>query len=401
MKLIIQLSFRNLWRQRRRNGLLVLAILIAVGGVITLNALNRGVQYDLRVAVIENLAGHFKVMQPNFGDNPSMAMGFEPSNVLEFLDDLEVLGRAARIAVPTVILSERETRGATLVGVNPLDESISFYAGTVVEGERLQESTDGRVVIGRELATQLGATVGRRLVLITQGEDQVAREFGYRVAGIYDSEKNSLERQFVFTGLDALGKRLETSKVTEVAVRLPTDDVAPALIDQVKEKFPSLEVLSWREQNQVSAFMFDMLEVAISIYIIVVLSTLVFGITNTMITAIMERTREFGLFRAVGMRPNLILLQVLTESITIVTIGLLVGLAFGAALIFWLKDGIDLSAYASTTDAFGMSSILRPHVVVQDIVTTVVVSFVLAVVASIYPARRAVKLNPLEALTRT
>ena len=70
-------------------------------------------------------------------------------------------------------------------------------------------------------------------------------------------------------------------------------------------------------------------------------------------------------------------------------------------LIFWLKDGIDLSAYASTTDAFGMSSILRPHVIVQDIVTTVAVSFVLAVIASIYPARRAVKLNPLEALTRT
>lgn len=401
MKLVMQLSLRNLWRQRRRNFLLVLAIVLAVAGVILLNGFNRGLQDDMRSGVIENLTGHFKMTTPRFADNPSMARGFDAGDVLQFIGQQPSMSYSARISVPSVILSERETRGASLVGLDPTKEDISFYSDIVIEGEALNGESDTRVLIGRELAGELNAKVGRRLVLITQGEDQASREFGYRVSGIYDSANNALERQFVFTGLQALQDRLDTVKVTEVSVRFATEDIDQATVDLFKAQFPELEVLTWRDINKIASFMYDMLEISIGIYVVVVLFTLVFGITNTMITAIMERTREFGLFRAVGMRPNLILAQVVTESITIMILGLVIGLALGGVLVYWLKDGIDLSAFTSMTETWGISTRLKPVLIAQDLITTVVVSFVLAVVASLYPARRAVKLNPLEALTRT
>ena len=379
----------------------MLAIVLAVSGVILLNGFNRGLQEDMRVGVLDNLTGHFKAMTPRFADNPSMARGFDAAEVVRFLDQSSLLEYAARISVPSVILSERETRGATLVGLNPSKENISFFSKIVVEGENLDDVSDARIVIGRELADQLGAKVGRRLVIITQGEDQVGREFGYRVAGIYDSANNALEKQFVFTGLLGLQQRLDTSKVTEVSVRFATEEIDQATVASVKDEYPHLEVLTWRDIDKIASFMYDMLEVSIGIYVVVVLFTLVFGITNTMITAIMERTREFGLFRAVGMRPNLVLAQVVTESITLMILGMLIGLVLGMFLVYLLKDGIDLSEFTSMTETWGISTRLKPTLIAQDLVVTVVVSFLLAVIASLYPARRALKLNPLEALTRT
>ena len=146
VKLLLQLSWRNLWRHRRRNTILLVAIAVAVAGVLLLNSLLRGVQLNMKDSVIDNLTGHVKVLQPGYLDDPGIAHGFEVARDWDVgVDPDAIVGWTSRIRVPAVIMSERETRGVQLVGVDPARESISFLDSIVIDGEALASPDDRRV----------------------------------------------------------------------------------------------------------------------------------------------------------------------------------------------------------------------------------------------------------------
>ena len=128
VKLLIQLSWRNIWRHRRRNAILLSAIAVAVTGVMLLNTMMRGMQQDLMNTAIENLTGHVKILAHGYLDDPGIERGFEaPDGWQSTLAD-HVAGWASRIRLPAVVMSERETRGIQLVGVDPARENRSRFS---------------------------------------------------------------------------------------------------------------------------------------------------------------------------------------------------------------------------------------------------------------------------------
>ena len=407
LKLLVQLSARNLFRHKRRNFMLLLAICVAVAGVVVTNALIRGMQFDMREAAVANLTGHIKVLAPGYLDDPNIEKSFALAS--DWQPDVPAAaleGWAARIRIPAVIMSERETRGIQFVGVDPAQETISFLGDVAIDGEGLEDAADGRVLVGAELARQLETKVGRRLVLITQGLDGRNREAGFRIAGLYDAEGTGLEKQFVFTGVAALQNMVDADVVTEVSIKLIDEG-------QVKNQsetgaknalasfFPGLEVMDWQELEPQAAAMFVYVDSAIFIWFLVIMGALIFGLVNTLITAVMERIREFGMLRAVGMKPGSVIIQVVLESTLIMVIGVAVGIMVGWLLATqWLGDGINLAQWAEGIELAGIRSVLTPKLLVQDIVLVTVLSLVFGVLAAIYPAWRAVKIKPLEALRR-
>ena len=402
LNLLVALSARNLLRHKRRNLMLLMAITVAVAGVVVTNGLIRGMQFDMREAAVANLTGHIKVLAPGYLDDPNIEKSFELSP--DWQPDVpaaELEGWAARIRIPAVIMSERETRGVQFVGVDPARENISFLGDVEILGEGLADDADGRVLIGVELARQLETEVGRRLVLITQGLDGRNREAGFRIAGLYDAEGTSLEKVFVFTGVAALQKMVEAPVVTEVSIKL-TDELKEAEVkNRLSGSFSTLDVMDWQELEPQAAAMFLYVDSAILIWFLVIMGALIFGLVNTLITAVMERIKEFGMLRAVGMKPKAVILQVVLESTLIMLAGVAVGVLVGWLLATqWLGDGIDLSAWAQGIEMAGMRSVLTPYILVEDIVLVTVLSLFFGVLAALYPAWRAVKIKPLEALRR-
>jgi ABC-type lipoprotein release transport system permease subunit len=146
--------------------------------------------------------------------------------------------------------------------------------------------------------------------------------------------------------------------------------------------------------------MFAFADMAIFIWFLIMMGALVFGLVNTLVTAVMERTREFGMLRAVGMRPWAVVVQVVIESSLIMLAGVVAGLALGGGLVWLLADGIDLSRWSQGVELAGMRSLLVPHLYVADLLLVAGMSLVLGALASLYPAWRAVKIEPLEALRR-
>jgi ABC-type lipoprotein release transport system permease subunit len=143
-----------------------------------------------------------------------------------------------------------------------------------------------------------------------------------------------------------------------------------------------------------------MADVAIYIIFVLMMGGLAFGLVNTLIAAVMERVRELGMLRAIGMQRRVVLVQVVTESMLIMSVGIVLGLAAGCLSVWALADGIDLSAFAEGIDAFGMSALLVPMLSVDDLVMFSGLSLVLGFVASVFPALRAVRITPLMAMNR-
>lgn len=401
LPLLLQLSWRNLWRHRRRNAILLAAIAVAVAGVVLLNAMLRGMQADMRDSIIDNLTGHVKVLQPGYLDDPSIERGFEVATGWNnALPQDAVAGWALRVRVPAVVMSERETRGVQLVGVDPAQEAISFLGGVTVDGEGLGGRDDRRILIGAALAEQLETAVGRRLVLLTQGADGRNREAGYRIAGIYRAEVGGLEKVFVFTGADTLQGMLDTTAVTEVSVRLADEAQENSVVDRLVTAFAGLDVRTWRQLEPQAAQMVEFADAAVFIYFVVIMGALVFGLVNTLVTAVMERVRELGMLRTLGMRPYAVVAQVTLESMLVMSLGIVLGLALAFGVFALVADGIDLTAFDDSLAAFGLRPIFVPVLRGEDVALVVGMSLMLGLLASFYPARRAVRVTPLEALRR-
>ena len=397
-----QLAWRNLWRQRRRNLTMLVALSFAVMGVIFLNAFLRGMTAQMADGAINSMVGHVKVLQPGYRDDPGIARSFVLES--EWSPEIpagQLQGWARRVRVPAVIMSERETRGIEFVGIDPAQESISFVADWTIEGEQLEGPGDRRILVGRSLAEQLETAAGRRLVIVTQGADGRSREAGYRIAGLYQSEHSALEKFHVFTGIEAAQALLVSDTVTEVSVRLTDEKYQPTVLQSLIATFVGLNVFDWQTLQPMAATMMQLSDAMIYILFIIVMSALVFGLVNTVVTAVMERYREIGMLRALGMRAGAVLLQIVTESTLIMIMGVAIGAAAGGGLCWWLSDGVDLAAFSEGMEAFGFSSnTMVPTIVPADLAFVVVASLVMGVVASFFPALRAVRLNPLEAMRR-
>ena len=401
LKLLVQLSWRNLWRHRRRTGILLTTICFAVGGVLVLNTFLRGMQVSMAEMAIDNLNGHIKVLAPGYLDDPGIKKSFElqPPGTPELAVD-GIKGWAPRVRVPAVIMSERETRGVQFVGVVPGSEDISFLGDVILDGENLSGPDDKRILLGRALAEQLETGVGRRIVLVTQGVDGSNRESGYRIAGVYDAVGTGLEKVFVFTGLTTVQEMLSVAAVTELSVRLTEESQSPRVLRSLKSAFGDLDVRTWQDLEPQAAMMFEFADRAVLIWFLIVMAALTFGLVNTLVTAVMERVRELGMLRALGMRRGTVIAQVVIESMLTMAIGIAVGVVLGLLGYLWLADGIDLSAFAEGMEMSGIKPELVPKLWARDIYVVAGLSLVLGFLASIYPARRAVKVQPLDAMRR-
>ena len=400
--LLSRLGWRNLWRYRRRNLMLFSAILVAVAGCVLMSSLIRGYQYDMMDDAIANLTGNVKVMAPGYRADPSIARGFHvPPSFAPDVPPNELVGWTERVRVPAVILSEREARGVTLIGIDPAEErAISFLGGVAVRGAALSGPDDGRILLGQELARQLDTDVGRRIVVMTQGADGRNREAGFRVAGLYDAAGTAIEKAYAFTGIRPFQQLLGTDAVTEISVRLRDDRFSARADEELRKDLRGLEVLDWRTLEPQAAAMFQLADAAILIWLVVLMLALAFGLINTLITAVLERVREFGMLRALGMRRGAIVVQVVIESVLIVASGLVVGVGVGLALIAYFSNGIDLSRWAEGVELAGLRNKLVPHLLWGDVAAVGGFALVLGLLASAYPAWRAVRINPLDALRR-
>jgi ABC-type lipoprotein release transport system permease subunit len=405
LKITAMLAWRNLWRNHRRTIVMVSAITIAVWAMIFMTALMRGMVNDMIRDGIRALPGHVQVHHPEFRDDPSILnlIPASDSSLTDTFSQAGLEGWSSRVRVPAVISSERESRGVTLFGVDPvLDGTLDAVGNDIAEGRYLESANDGGIVIGRKLADRLDTEVGKRVVIMSQDPDNDIADRGYRVVGLFQANLEQHEEVFVFAGKATVQKMLGIEdRVTEVVVVAEDFRHLEELTDLVATLAgEEVEVLPWQELDKYLGTMLKVMDGFVLIWLIVIFLALSFGLVNTLVMAVFERVREIGLMLALGMRPSNILSQIIVESGLLLVIGLVLGNVLAYASVVPLKDGIDVSGVAEGMEMFGYASVLYPAQELRDTIMANVVVLVLGFLASLSPAWRASRYDPIEAITK-
>jgi ABC-type lipoprotein release transport system permease subunit len=403
--ILLRLAWRNLWRNHRRTAIMLMAVVLGAWAMIFMTALMRGMVTEVVKDGISALPGHVQVHHPDFSDDPSIAnlIPRSDADLQRRFGDADFVQWATRVRVPAVITSEYDSRGVTLLGIDPQQErGLTFVDYDSVDGRFLESTDDPGIVIGAKLARTLNTELGKRIVVMSQDPDNDIADRGFRIVGIFHANVTAFEEAFVFAGKSTVQELLRIGdRVSEVVV-LGEDyrDVEPVYAKTLALVDGDVKVERWNELDPYLGSMLGVMDGFVLVWIVVIFLALSFGLVNTLVMAVFERVREIGLMLALGMRPINILGQIVIESLMLLALGLAIGTALSWATVQPIKDGIDISIVGEGLDMWGMSSTLYPELLLSDVILANVVVLILGFLASLSPAWRASHYEPIEAITK-
>ncbi len=310
---------------------------------------------------------------------------------------------ASRVNVPAVISSEYESRGVTLLGIDPVAErAFAYLSYDDIDGRFLDSADDDGIVIGRKLAEKLETAVGKRIVIMSQDPQNEIADRGFRVVGLFKAKVPAFEEGNVFVGRKTAQKMLRIGDTTTEIVFLGDDyrNVEPTYAKVVERVDRTLVVNRWYEVATYLGSMLKVMDGFVLIWMVVIFLALSFGLVNTLVMAVFERVREIGLMLALGMKPSDILGQIIIESMLLLSVGIVIGDTLAWATIQPLRDGIDISVVAKGMEMMGAASVLYPRLYVDDIILANIVVLSLGFLASLSPAWRASRYEPVAAITK-
>lgn len=402
-QVMFTLAWRNLWRNHRRTLIMLAAITVGSWAMIFMTALMRGMVDDMLLSGIHNLPGEVQIHHPDYRDDPSInnSIAVPDDTLINALQGEPAKAWTERVKVPAVISSERDSRGVTLLGVESENEiKLGFDPGSIIEGRFLSDSNDSGLVIGARMAERLETRLGKRVVIMSQDPENNIADRGFRIVGIYNAKMASLEEMYVYAGIETVQKLLKMDDtISEIAITgndyRHVESWFPAIKNAAGDK---VQTLPWYEIDTYLSSMLNMMDGFVLVWIIVVFLALSFGLVNTLVMTVFERVHEIGLMQALGMRPSLIVYQILLESLLLLVFGLLAGNALAVGTILPLQDGIDISVVAKGMEMMGSSSMLYPALKMYDMLLANSVVIILGLLTSLLPAWHAAQFDPIEAL---
>ena len=405
----LQLAWRNIWRNKRRTAIILTAVVIGVWSMILLGSLMRGIAVGMIKNGISTLTGHIQIHHKGYRDDPAIENSISDPRMVE--DVLrKVLPQDAlwspRVRVNAVASNARHSSGVTLVGIDPASEArISFIGTAISQGRYLKPDEKNGMLVGEALLEKFETKLGRKLVLMSQDTHREIASRAFRIVGTFRAEMEATEKQYVFVNRRASQKMLKLKdSLSEIAILLPGKPDNPDVTDALKTALPSekFEVHTWRELLPFQMAYLKILDGFMWIWYLVVFVAMGFGIVNTTLMAVFERMREFGLLKALGMKPWWILREVLTESFLLLITGMAIGNALGFVCIYALSgSGIDLSALAAGAEYAGMTRVIYPAIALRDILMSNFIVLFLGILVSAYPAVKAARFTPVEAMRAT
>ncbi|MRR18634.1 ABC transporter permease [bacterium] len=222
-----------------------------------------------------------------------------------------------------------------------------------------------------------------------------------RVSGIFRTNNDLFEATSLFVPEDELRRLtgIGEGQYHRFIARLEEDDLTNKVTPAVKEALPGLEVMSWKEIQTDLAMITDYINQIYGIFMVLILAALAFGIVNTMLMSVLERTRELGMLSAIGMNRRRIFVMIMLESIFLSIVGGFAGMAVsGGVIAITGRTGINLVKYSEGMEAFGYSAHLYPTIGADFFIMLTVLIVLTGILSAIYPARKALQLNPVEAL---
>jgi len=290
-----------------------------------------------------------------------------------------------------------------VIGIEPEREArITRIASSVTAGAYL-DGVGRRVLVGEELAQRLEVGVGDKVVLSVQDLAGELTGEALRVGGLFTTPSRELDASTVYLRLgDGQSLLGLGDSISEIVALADQRSRVPILRDQLAAELgDEVEVRSWEELQPVLVYMIDLFDQFGLIVYGAVFVAMAFGIANVLLMTVYERTREIGVLRAIGFGRRQLVATIVVEAALVTAVGLALGFAAAIACVAGLGDGLDLSYFADGLGKYGITSRIVPVLRSGDFTAPVGVAIITAILAATWPAWRAVRLRPADAVRHT
>jgi ABC-type lipoprotein release transport system permease subunit len=395
------MAWRNVWRNTRRSVVTIVAMAFALWVMVVYVGLGTGIVRGMEASVLDLEVGDVQALAPGWLEKPSVWTAIPDDTAL--LAGLDAAGFPAtsRLLGGGLVASGESSAGASLRGVDPEREARVGRLPAVVErGQWLDPGDPHGVIIGRKLAVALDVDVGGEVLVLGQATDGSMANELFTVRGVLGAVSDGTDRAAVFMTQAAFRELLVFPTGAHQVVVRRGDVPLGAAADRVRALAPGMDVRTWRDLMPTVAMMLDSTRQVVNVISIVMYLAVGILVLNAMLMAVFERIREFGVLKAVGVGPMQVLSLILLESA--IQVGLAIGVGCGAAVPFMVY----LSTYGLNVGRLGGADImgvaLDPHWYgiydAAGVATPVVTLLVIVGLAVLYPAAKAARIQPVDAM---
>jgi ABC-type lipoprotein release transport system permease subunit len=401
-----KIAIRDLGRNKRRSVLTLVAVGLGMALLIVMSGLIEGAVAGSLENSIRLQTGHLQVRAASYHED-ELSLKWE-----DLLPDPQALAaqirgqKGVRVATPVLwangmLTVGDESVGVQVFGIDPLSEAYVPIRDALVAGEFLAPDDRSGILMGQRLAESLGVTVGQRMSLVVSTADQQVDETVFTVRGLYNTSVASYDETRVFLPLSKAQAFTRTEgHASAIFILLDRQEDADSVAAVLRA--PGLSVLTWRDLNQVFLQTMQASAIFLNMMNLVVLAVVAVVIANTLLMAVFERTREMGILAALGMKGRQILAMFLLEAGTLGLAGIILGFLLGLLGVAYLATvGLPIGEAAAAGEASNMityGNVLYARFSLPDVASLSGMELIITLLASLYPAWFAARMEPIEAL---
>jgi ABC-type lipoprotein release transport system permease subunit len=293
--------------------------------------------------------------------------------------------------------------GVMINAIDPEKEKqVSKIYQNLIEGDYFEKTgKTAPILISKKLSTKLKAKIGSKIVITIQHTSGELVYGLFRVTGIYKTANTIFDEPNIFVKKSDLIELtgFDPSKATEIGILLDNPELTTQVLDKIKTQHSGLSVLAWNELEPLLAGLSSMMDQMSYLLLIIILIAMAFGIINTMMMAVLERTKELGMLMAVGMNKRKVFLMIMLETVFLSLVGTVAGIVISSITIHYTGiNGINFSKWAEGYEAWGYSALVYPAIYADFYIGMTILVIITAIISSIYPARKALRFNPAAAI---
>jgi ABC-type lipoprotein release transport system permease subunit len=401
-----RLAWRNIWRQKRRTWLTALAMVFSNTLLVFMISLQFG-SYDMMINnTLRMFSGQLQVQHEGYLDNQKMRLAVDDIGALANLIRERFPGASvtARANAFVLVSSEDRSFGTQVVGVEPAHEAgVSTLPGLLTEGRFFDDPAAAEIVIGSVMARNLMVGVGDELTFLGSGMDGSFAAGVVKVVGIFSSGSQDFDRSLAEVPLDYFQEAFAMGKSGHViAISLADLGAVSGMLESLREMITGqdgLVALDWEALTPglKQAIQADMASAWFMYAVLIML--VAFSVLNTQLMSVLERTREFGVILALGVKPRRLASLVLLETFLMAALGLLIGVLLGSLVsAYFAHAGFSYPGMDEMAAKFNMSPVMYPSLAPFALLLGPSVVFVFCLFAALYPALKLYGLKPVEAM---
>ncbi len=403
---MLQMAWRNLGRSRKRTALALMAIAVGQFALLATNGLMRGYGDNIQAAITGPMIGHVQIHDPNWRDERALDLMIEDANTLlaSVTSDPRVVSAAARIYSPVLAAPEQEAFMAVIVGLQP--EIESDEAGLLSGLDTPLEA--GKVLVGHQLARKMQIEAGADIAVIGQAVDGYMANALFEVQAIIRCPVELVNLSGIVMDLHEAQTFLAMpDSVHEIVLRLGPEESASEVATTLSQSLllTHLEVLPWAQLVPELVTVIKSTEFTGYFILVLVFVAAIAGIANTLMMSTFERMHEFGMLLSLGCRPLRIVVLIVLEACLVAILGVAIGTLLGYSFVgITQADGINMATWGgSETSDMGFKGLtipmnIFPRLLSKDPLLGLVAIMITSLLASVWPAWIASRLEPVEAM---